>query len=146
ANVDGVAVDSDRMSPERSDGIDDKQRASIVSQLAKTVQFLKHSRGGLGVNDRKRARLARIKRGFNVGSFDRATPLRPHQYGLSACALDYVAHAFAEDSVYADHHFIVRLDNVDERRFHAGASGRRNWNRHPIVSLKHISKHRLDVV
>src|SRR5258708_35256267 len=134
------------MPPERGDCIDYQQRVSTVSKLAQTSQVLKNAGRSFRMHDRERAGLTRIERGFDVRPLDRVTPLSAHDYGLASGAFYDVAHAFAEDTVNANHYFIAGLDDVYQSRFHAGASGRGDRNRHAVFCLEHVSKHLLDVV
>src|SRR5262249_47034766 len=76
----------------------------------------------------------------------RLTPFGPHGHGAAAGALDDVKHAFAKDSVNADHDVVAGLDHVYKGRFHARAPGCGDRNRHSILSLEHVTQHFLNLV
>ena len=117
------AVDFDRHAAQRRHGVDQQQRPAVVHQLGDLLDRLPGAGRGFGHHDADHLGL-RLRQGrFQVVRRENLAPGAFDFRDLGAGALGDVDHPPAEHAVDADHHRVARLDQVDDRRLHAGRAG-----------------------
>ena len=84
--------------------------------------------------------------GLRFFQIDHRSPvIRDHDGGRSGAG-DVFLHAPAEDAVLADDHRIARLDQIDEGRFHARRSRRRDRQGQLVARLEGVLQQPFDLI
>ena len=154
--VDAPAVDLHAARRRGGHAVEQEQRAASWRSSPSPSTRLVGAGRGLGVDDRDDL-------GLTAGGVDHAAPARrpgptaprpsrrsaPHRAATSD-------HARAEHAVDADEHLVARLDEVDERRLHAGRAGAADGERDlffvrntarslPCISSMMLEEHGVEV-
>lgn len=79
---------------------------------------------GLGVDEGEDLGRGGLEGFLHGGRIDRLAPLELDLHHLGAGAVGHVGHAAAEGAVDGDDGAVARLQQVHDRRFHAGGAGR----------------------
>jgi len=85
----------------------------------------------------------RLLNGLRLNGF---SPCRVDANRFAAAAVDNGRQPCSKDAVHADDDGISRLNEIDDRRFHAGRPGPRKGNRERVFGLKHYAQGGLNVV
>src|SRR6266852_7191919 len=65
---------------------------------------------------------------------------------VGARALGHIRHTLAKHAVDADHHFVARLDEVDDAGLHAGAAGAAHRKGKSVLGTEQTPEHVLRLV
>jgi len=139
-------VDRHLHAAQAGDAVHHQQAAVAMDDLGDAHHRLERAGGGLGMyQGDELGRLLR-QRGLEILRGEHVAPLPLHAAHLGPVAARHVAQPLAEIAVHADQHRVARLDEIAQRRLHAGTARAGDGDRERVLRLKDIAQQVLHLV
>ncbi len=147
ADVDPPLVDQQLATGQGRDGVHQQQRAVGVDDARYLLQRLEDAGAGLPVDHGHElgARVG-LERLLHLLRRDDSAPVRIDWHDLSPAAADHLRYPVAEEPVHTHDDRIARLDDVVDRRLHAGRAGAGDGDGHVVLGAEEGAQGPLGVV
>ena len=140
-------VDFDRHAAQRGHGVDQQQRAGVVDDCGDLFDRLPGAGRSFGHDDADHLRLRHVDGPSAISSAVKTSPQGRSMRVTLAPARSATSPIRAPKTPLThDDHRVARLDEIDDRRFHAGRAGAAHRERHPVLRAEQLAQAALQLV